>query len=225
MKTSDSIDQLAVALAAAQGEISPAPKDKINPHFKSHFADLAGVWEACRESLSKHGLSVVQSPAFAEGRMILTTRLMHKSGQWMEGQLSLKPRGDDPQSVGSAITYARRYALGAVIGVVSDEDDDGNAASKQPQPQQQQRQQPQQQQWSQQQQQNSPLIAPPTPLTKDDFDKIMAVADSIEGLGSQNFLQFYRDTEKKELSQAMTSDIPRIKEMINKIKKDLSNGT
>lgn len=136
MKTSDSLDLLATALSAAQAEISPAEKDSLNPHFKNKYADLTSVWAACREPLSKHGLSILQSPSFAEGRMVLTTRLMHKSGQWIEDELSIKPAQDTAQAIGSCITYAKRYALCAMVGVVADEDDDGHMASRTPAQQQ-----------------------------------------------------------------------------------------
>ena len=94
------------------------------------YVDLPGVWEAIRPLLAKNGLSVVQTfTAWADGPTIVTT-LMHKSGQWVSSELFLKPAKSDPQGVGSAITYARRYALAAMVGVVADEDDDGNAASQ-----------------------------------------------------------------------------------------------
>lgn len=135
MKTSEQIDQLAIAIAAAQAEIKPAPKDATNPHFKSRYADLASIWEACQGPLSRHGLAVIQSPSTTPERLMrLTTRLMHKSGQWIEGELDIKTMKDDAQAIGSAITYARRYALAAMVGVVSEEDDDGNAASAKPKP-------------------------------------------------------------------------------------------
>lgn len=129
MKTSENIDQLATALTAAQGEIVPAPKDATNPHFKSRYADLSSIWSACRSALSKHGLAVIQTPSVQDGRVRITTRLIHKSGQWIESELDLKLIQDTPQAVGSAITYGRRYSLSAMVGVVSDDDDDGNVAS------------------------------------------------------------------------------------------------
>ncbi len=130
MKTSELIDQLFLALSQAQAEIEAAPKDKINPHFKSRYADLSSIWEACRGSLGKYGLAVIQSPSITPERFLrVTTRIVHKSGQWIEGELDLKPAKDDAQGMGSAITYARRYSLSSMLGVISEEDDDGNAAS------------------------------------------------------------------------------------------------
>jgi hypothetical protein len=129
MRTSDSIEELATALAKAQGKIEAAPKDSANPFFKSHYADLASVWGACRIPLSENGLAIVQSADSQEGFVDITTRLIHSSGQWIEGTLRLIPTKSDPQGFGSAITYGRRYGLSAIVGIVADEDDDGNAAS------------------------------------------------------------------------------------------------
>lgn len=120
--------ELAAALSKAQAEIDAAPKSESNPFFKSSYADLATVRSAIREAFGKHGLSVVQIPHTGEGTVSVTTILMHASGQFIEGTLTLRPTKNDPQGVGSAITYARRYSLMAFAGVAPD-DDDGNAAS------------------------------------------------------------------------------------------------
>jgi len=130
MRSSENIADLATALSKAQAEIEGAVKDKANPAFRSRYADLGNVWDAIRIPLTKNGLSVVQMPSMQEGNgePLLITRLMHSSGQWLEGSYPLRPSKADPQGYGSAITYARRYALMAVLGVAP-EDDDGNAAS------------------------------------------------------------------------------------------------
>jgi hypothetical protein len=113
---SRTIGQLAAALAKAQGEIQGASKDKTNPHFKSSYADLASVWEACRAALSKAGLSVLQ-PVFADGaRVTVTTIVAHGSGEWMSTDLTMTAGANTPQGVGSCITYARRYALASMVG-------------------------------------------------------------------------------------------------------------
>lgn len=129
MTKSDSIDALASALAKAQAVIAGAAKDSINPHFKAKYADLASVWDACRGPLTSNGLSVAQTTgATDDGRVRVTTILLHASGQWIADDLLMRPVKEDPQGVGSCITYARRYALAAIAGVAP-EDDDGNAAS------------------------------------------------------------------------------------------------
>lgn len=132
MLHSESIKELATALAKAQGELKHAVKDSLNPHFKSKYADLASVWEACREALSKNGLSIVQCGGeFGNNIMPLTTMLMHSSGEWIKHTMSTPVTKPDVQGVGSCQTYMRRYALAAFVGVYQD-DDDGNSASLAP---------------------------------------------------------------------------------------------
>lgn len=122
------IGELAAALAAAQGEITGALKDSKNPFFKSSYADLASCWEACRGPLSKNGLAVIQTPLESDNGVKLKTMLAHKSGQWIRGTLCMTPTKSDPQGIGSCLTYARRYALAAIVGL-SQIDDDANQAS------------------------------------------------------------------------------------------------
>ncbi len=131
MEKSDQINDLATALAKAQAAIMPAAKDGTNPHFRSKYASLGAVWEACRAPLNSNGLSVVQMPADAgPERVGLTSMLIHTSGQYIACTYSTKLQQDNAQGVGSALTYLRRYGLAALIGIVADEDDDGNAASQ-----------------------------------------------------------------------------------------------
>lgn len=127
---SENIGALAAALCEVQSQMKPAAKDAVNPHFKSKYADLGSLWETCRELLGTHGLSIVQLPGGGEGVISLTTVLMHTSGEWISSDAQTVPRAFDPQAVGSAITYLRRYSLAAMLGVVADEDDDGNAGSR-----------------------------------------------------------------------------------------------
>lgn len=129
MKTSEAIDLLAGALAKAQAEISGAAKDATNPHFRSQYATLASVWEAWQKVGPANDLALMQVTAVEDTRTVLVTRLAHKSGQWIEGIYPIRPVKDDPQGMGSALTYARRYALSAMVGIAP-EDDDGNEASK-----------------------------------------------------------------------------------------------
>jgi hypothetical protein len=125
---SENINELMTALAKAQGKIQPAMKDKANPFFKSSYADLASVWTACRDALSENGLAVVQSVCTnSERAMNLITTLGHSSGQWIKSEMPIISQKQDPQSLGSAITYFRRYSLAAMVGVAPEEDD-GEAA-------------------------------------------------------------------------------------------------
>lgn len=115
------------ALAAAQSEMDNAALNKTNPHFKSKYADLAGVRAATLPILTKHGFAVIQTITVIDGAMYLCTELAHKSG---ESRSSLYPiASGTPQQQGSAITYARRYSWSAMTGIASEEDDDGNAGS------------------------------------------------------------------------------------------------
>lgn len=129
MKTSDSIKEIATALAKAQSVMAGAKKDATNPHFRSKYADLASVWEACRDALTANAIGVVQMMEPSDkDEIVLDTRLVHASGEWIEGRLALPVSKADAQGYGSALTYARRYALAAAVGIAP-EDDDGNLAA------------------------------------------------------------------------------------------------
>lgn len=117
------------AFLKMQMEIRPAIKDANNPAFRSKYADLNSVWEAIREPLHNNGFFVVQTPDFDGEQMWLTTTIQHISGDFKIGRYPLRPIKQDMQGYGSAISYARRYSLSAMLGVISEDDDDGNAAS------------------------------------------------------------------------------------------------
>ena len=132
MNKSESINEIAKAMASFQGEVENAKKTADNPYFKSKYADLAEIWDTIRPALTKNGLAIMQIPS-AEGQKVkITTLATHSSGQWIEGELEITATKGDPQAIGSAITYGRRYALAAFCGIAQ-EDDDGNKASV-PQP-------------------------------------------------------------------------------------------
>jgi hypothetical protein len=120
----------AEAFCKLQAAIRPAIKDATNPAFRSKYADLSAVWEAVRAPLADNGFSVIQSTDFDEKDLWLKTTVLHVSGDKIEGRYPLRPTKQDPQGFGSAMTYAKRYSLAAMLGVVADEDDDGNAASQ-----------------------------------------------------------------------------------------------
>ena len=129
-QTSPTTAKLDMALAKAQAEIEAAAKDKVNPHFRSRYADLTAIWDACRFALGRHQLSLTQWPVHSEdGKLHLITRVAH-AGEWLLCEMSIPVSKQDPQGFGSAITYAKRFALSAALGVVADEDDDGNKASE-----------------------------------------------------------------------------------------------
>lgn len=129
---SDQLDQLAGALSKAQGTFKAVPKSKTarvqmktGGEYSYKYADLADAWDVARAPLSENGLSVVQSPGqFERGTLSVTTMLLHTSGQWMRSTLAIDARDATPQGMGTAITYARRYGLASMIGLVTDDDTD-----------------------------------------------------------------------------------------------------
>ena len=151
MHTSEQINELAAALAKAQGEITGALKDSANPFFSSKYADLAACWDACRKTLSENGLCIVQATDRGKPvtiawdttdqktgevtsyhvdteELVVVTTLYHSSGQWIRSELPMIPKDASPQGIGSALTYGRRYGLTAMVGIAQ-VDDDGNQAS------------------------------------------------------------------------------------------------
>ena len=132
MRTSDSINELAAALAKAQAEMKNAKLNKQNPHFKSRYADLAEIRDTVTPALSKNNIAVVHGTDAAESGIHVVTRLIHSSGQWIESRFPIAY--DKPQTMGSAITYGRRYNLSAITNISADDDDDANAANDKPAP-------------------------------------------------------------------------------------------
>jgi len=125
MTTSPEIKNLITALHAFQGDMKPIKKGAVNPFFKSKYADLSSILEAIQPLMTKHDLAISQFPCGAGG---LRTILMHTSGEFIEDVVDMPSVDNKPQSVGSALTYARRYGISAVLGLAT-EDDDGNAAN------------------------------------------------------------------------------------------------
>lgn len=137
--------KLALALSKAQGVMAGAKKDATNPHLKSKYADLASVWDACREPLSNNELAVVQMPEADGKRVRLRSMLIHSSGEFLETTAEAEAKDASPQSIGSVLTYLRRYTLAAMVGIAP-EDDDGEAAQPNRPQAQQAKQQPAKQQ-------------------------------------------------------------------------------
>ncbi|VWB08324.1 ERF family protein [Burkholderia lata] len=127
--TSESIAKFAPAFLQAQKTIEFAKKESRNDHFKNSYADLSSVVDAVKPALNEAGIAYIQAPVPSDdGKLHMTTRLLHESGEWMEGTLVMPLPKQDPQGYGSAMTYARRYALAAITGLYQD-DDDGNLGS------------------------------------------------------------------------------------------------
>ena len=125
---SDKIDKLAAALSKAQSEMKGAEKKSENPFFNSGYADLHTVIQSSFPSLTKYGLSVIQGNESSPGEFFITTMLLHESGQWIKSKLKMPIEKVTAQSIGSTITYGRRYGLSAISGIAQ-YDDDGNAVS------------------------------------------------------------------------------------------------
>ncbi|HFR3829788.1 TPA: ERF family protein [Streptococcus suis] len=132
MRKSETIIELSKAFAKMQMELEQPLKNANNPFFKSKYVPLENVVDSITRAANKHGLSFTQFPSSDEnGNVTVGTMVMHESGEWIEyDPICMKPVKNDPQAVGSAITYAKRYALSAIFGITSDNDDDGNEATQ-----------------------------------------------------------------------------------------------
>jgi len=126
MKKSESIKNISTALAVFHIKMDVIKKDAKNPFFKSSYASLSNILDAIKIPLAESDLSFSQHPMGENG---MSTILMHKSGEWLGSHFTMKPVKNDPQGIGSCITYMRRYAIAAILGLNIDEDDDGNQAS------------------------------------------------------------------------------------------------
>ncbi|MDC2867531.1 ERF family protein [Bacillus sp. BP-3] len=130
MNKSETITELAKALVKFNSEVNKIAKDADNPFFKNNYATLDTIIDEIRPLLSKNGLSIMQIPSGDGQNVTLKTLLLHESGEWLESdELTMKPVKNDPQAVGSCITYARRYSLAAFLSLNTGEDDDGNGAT------------------------------------------------------------------------------------------------
>lgn len=129
MTTSENIAEIAAALAKAQAEMGNAHLNKTNPHFKSRYADLAAIRDAVVPALAKNDIAIIQPTDIIEGQLVVVTTLVHKSGQFISGIFPVSASANaTAQQIGSAVTYARRYSIAAMVGIAAEEDDDGNAA-------------------------------------------------------------------------------------------------
>lgn len=133
-KKSESITNLAVALTKFNLTVQRIEKDGTNPHFKNRYTTLDAILDEVRPLLADQGLSIIQMPSGDGDQLKLTTMLIHITGEWIESDaITMRPTKNDPQGIGSATTYARRYSLCAFLGLSTGEiDDDGNGASQTP---------------------------------------------------------------------------------------------
>ena len=129
---SEQVNEIAGALCEAQKAFAKVVKDTTNPFFKSQYATLPSVIDATRKALADNGVIVVQGAGMDANNCTVTTTLIHTSGQWLRSIAESPVVKPDPQGIGSAITYLRRYALQAMLNISSEDDDDGNAATQKP---------------------------------------------------------------------------------------------
>jgi hypothetical protein len=192
MNKSDNIAELAKALSKAQADMSGAKKSSNNPFFKSRYADLKEVIECVKEPFADNGLSFVQFPVSNDGFAGVETVIMHSSGEWISNEYMLKVSKNDPQGIGSAITYARRYALQAACGVPSEDDDGESAMGRSPK------------------QKKAPEPKPKQTKTEaiellaaaEDFSKLVGAWNKVskENKKNEDVIGF-KETRKKELEQ------------------------
>ncbi len=231
---SEQTNELAAALAKAQGAMENAKLNKANPYFKSKYADLASVIDAIKKPLADNGLgytqvTVIYGKPDKQETFVLVTTLMHSSGQWTTSEYPLPFLPDKPQAMGSAITYARRYALAALCGIAAEEDDDANAAQaasgtkKPPKPAPDVMQAPHNPQTGE-------IIEPPK--TPPDFVHIATPSNgiSVQDMAREAAMRgrdvlnhFYKersDNEKAEIKAIM----PELKEMVDAHEAQMAEG-
>lgn len=191
MSQSETVGSLAKSLSIVQGKLQPAAKDSVNPFFKNSYADLSSVWDSCRSLLSENGLAVTQTAGSNEqGNHTLTTTLLHESGEWISDTTILPLTKIDSQSVGSAMTYFRRYGLASIVGIVADVDDDGNAASQPKQVKQQ---------------------APPQPTLRERIAKAQDAIKSLGGTVEPFDTAGANDAERQAELDALTEQYKKLK--------------
>lgn len=197
------LNELAAALTKAQALIEGAKEDSSNPFFKSKYADLSSVWAACKTPLSTNGLSIVQTVETENDKPFLVTMLLHTSGQWVKSFMPIIVTKNDPQSFGSAVTYCRRYALAAIVGVCPADDDAEEAMKgvRNPAPR--------------------PIRMPPKAPETISPDKIVGQQEQIEALLNQDkeaYEKLLNHLSIKELDEINPVDYERVIEWLNKRK-------
>jgi len=128
--TTDSVSQLNASFVTALGELRNVAKNAVNPHFRNRYASLDAILDDVRPILAANNLGISQEPLFLDGKAGVVTRIIHASGESRESTLPLPIKDQTAQGVGSALTYAKRYAISSILGITADDDDDGELASK-----------------------------------------------------------------------------------------------
>ena len=202
---SDQINEIAKALAAAQAELEPAAKNAENPHLRNRYADLSAVYETIRKVLPKHGLAVTQVMLPRDdGKAHVRTTLLHESGQWIAGECVMPcDKQGGIQGMGSAITYARRYSLSAIVGVVSEVDDDAEAATNRRDAAQRQRQQAR--------------AANPDPMTEAQSKALMAYLNRRHGNDRQAYCRELSDFFQRSIKSSRELTKAEVSEFLNAV--------
>lgn len=193
MKTSENTKEIFSALVAVQGELQPVSKDSVNPHFKNKYASLDTITEAVRPVLAKHGLAIVQGGGETTGAGVLvTTMIVHTSGQWISSCYLMPLEKATAQSAGSAVTYGRRYLLGAMLALATEDDDDGQAAS-------------------QARQKKTQIRLTPKPASDEQIQKIQELADATGDLAKvKDRLSSLNATEANEWIDRLTTKYTKL---------------
>lgn len=223
MEKSESIAELSKALCGVQKELKSATKDSENPYFKSTYASLISVWDAIRALLAKNGLSVSQlTSGVDDSSVIIETMLMHTSGEWICGSLYMPLTKKDPQAVGSAITYGRRYGLSAIIGVCQDDDDAESAMRGVPSANKED--------VKQEQTPSKPQRGRPPSDSKKNIDKLKKVVNEqmlalgVESGDRKSFYDWYvKDVCKEETDLVLKNFIENMSEFKSKYENTKSN--
>lgn len=193
MRKSESIENIAKALVKFQAEVKNPPNTAVNPFLKNKYAPLNDILNLVRPILSKHGLGVIQAPSGDGESISIATMLMHESGEWIEPEpLVLKAEKATAQGAGAAITYGRRYALSAVLGISSEDDDDGSQT-----PQRSGKDRP-----KQQSQKHPKAEGPPNAATDSQIKAIFAISKAL-GVTSEDELKAWISSTVKRNIESM----------------------
>lgn len=218
-KKSESIANLAIALVKFNTEVTTISKDAENPFFKNDYATLDHIMNEVRPTLSKHGLSILQLPSGDGTNVSMKTLILHESGEWLESEaLIMKPVKNDPQSVGSCITYARRYSIASVLSLSTGEDDDGNAATHTTQPKKTQETRNTQSNTNTSSQQQTPTTSQNVKLATESQVKLLRMKRKFAGWDSNEFINAHFGWDINSLTEVPASEVNKLIQFLDQNK-------